>query len=177
MPNHWHLLLSPRRDGAVSRFMHWLTTTHARRWQTSRRLEGLGAVYQGRFKSIPICSDMHFLWVCRYVERNPLRARLVDRAEEWQWSSLSRFRADPDIPWLAAWPVPRPSDWAAGVNRPQTAAELEAFRRAMAANEPFGDEQWRLAIRARLGIKQPQPRGRRWKRNAEVSSTNDPRPQ
>jgi putative transposase len=65
MPNHWHFLLSPPADGALSVFMHWLTTTHARRWQTARGLEGQGAVYQGRFKAIAIANDRHFLWVCR----------------------------------------------------------------------------------------------------------------
>jgi len=71
MPNHWHLLLSPRVDGSLSRFMHWLTTTHARRWEIVRHSDGQGAVYQGRFRAVPITSDEHFLCACRYVERNP----------------------------------------------------------------------------------------------------------
>jgi putative transposase len=80
MPNHWHFLLSPRAEHELSRFMHWLTTTHARRWQLAYAADGLGAVYQGRFKSIPVDTDRHFLWVCRYVERNALRAGLVERS-------------------------------------------------------------------------------------------------
>ena len=54
MPNHWHFVLSSRVDGELSRFMHWLTTTHARRWQLAKGVDGQGAVYQGRFKAIPI---------------------------------------------------------------------------------------------------------------------------
>src|SRR5262245_56576177 len=80
MPNHWHFVLAPRTHGALSRFMHWLTTTHARRWQIAKEMDGQGAVYQGRFRSIPIETDRYFLWVCRYVERNALRAGLVDGA-------------------------------------------------------------------------------------------------
>jgi putative transposase len=49
-------------------------------------------VYQGRFKSFPIQDDSHFLTVCRYVERNALRAELVGRAEDWRWGSLWRWR-------------------------------------------------------------------------------------
>ncbi|MSO45289.1 MAG: hypothetical protein EXQ59_00765 [Acidobacteria bacterium] len=102
MPNHWHLVLSPQRDGALSRFMHWVTMTHARRWQTRRKLDGQGAVYQGRFKSSAIGADDHFLRVCRYVERNALRATLVTRAEEWPWSSLWRRTSTVATPWMAA---------------------------------------------------------------------------
>jgi putative transposase len=138
MPNHWHLVASPRRDGELSRFMHWLTTTHARRWQLARGLDGNGAVYQGRFKAIPVATDDHFLWVCRYVERNALRATLVRRAEEWRWSSLSRRYRSADVSFLSEWPVPRPGDWLTHVNRVQTDAELAQFRDAMRRGHPFG---------------------------------------
>lgn len=159
MPNHWHFLLSPRSDGALSRFMHWLTTTHARRWQTARELDGYGAVYQGRYKAIPVCSD-RYLWVCRYVERNALRAALVTRAEQWPWSSLcQRIKAE-NISWLSPWPVTPPDDWMTHVNLPQTDAEVQAFRRAMKMGEPFGEEVWRGAIAARLGIRPRRDRGR-----------------
>jgi len=75
MPNHWHLVLSPTKDGALSRFMHWLTTSHARRWQLVRHVEGQGAVYQGRFRAIPVTDNEHFLCVpLRGTKRSPGRA-------------------------------------------------------------------------------------------------------
>ena len=158
MPNHWHLVLAPKTDGAVSDFMHWLTTTHARRWHNARGLTGLGAVYQGRFKAIPIRSDRHFLWVCRYVERNPLRASLVARAEDWKWSSLRGH--DEHAHWLAEWPIARPLPWIDHVNMPQTQAELDAFRKAMRDGSPFGDDDWRQEVRAALGISPRTRNGR-----------------
>jgi putative transposase len=162
MPNHWHFLLSPRVDGALSRFMHWLTTTHARRWQTHRELDGQGAVYQGRFKAIPVCDDRHFLWVCRYVERNPLRAGLVERAEDWRWSSLARRHVVCETSFLSQWPVGEPVDWITYVNQVQTAAEEEALKEAMTSGEPFGDAAWRQTINERLGIRsRGRARGRR----------------
>jgi putative transposase len=163
MPNHWHLLLSPKVDGALSRFMHWLTTTHARRWQTARALDGQGAVYQGRFKAIPVGGDAHFLWVCRYVERNPLRANLVEHAEDWRWSSLSRLQRSGETAFLSAWPVSCPVDWISYVNQPQTRAEEDAIRKALTRGEPFGDEVWSEAIKERLGIARRRARGRRSK--------------
>jgi putative transposase len=160
MPNHWHLLLSPQVDGALSRFMHWLTTTHARRWQTLRALDGQGAVYQGRFKAIPVAEDRHFLWVCRYIERNPLRAGLVGRAEDWPWSSLVKRQEKREPSYLAAWPVCCPADWIAHVNAVLTDAEEERFRKAMARGEPFGPDVWRLAVGERMGILRSGARGR-----------------
>ncbi len=67
MPNHWHLVLWPRQDGELSDFMHWLTLTHTQRWHAHYRDVGQGHLYQGRFKSLPIEADEHFLSVCRYV--------------------------------------------------------------------------------------------------------------
>jgi putative transposase len=70
MPNHWHLVLWPRRDGELSDFMHWLTLTHTQRWHAHYRDVGSGHLYQGRFKSFPIEADDHYFAVSRYVERN-----------------------------------------------------------------------------------------------------------
>ena len=49
MPNHWHLVVWPERDGELGRFMHRLTTTHARRWHGRRGTEGSGHLYQGTY--------------------------------------------------------------------------------------------------------------------------------
>ena len=54
------------------------------RYHAHRHSTGKGHLYQGRFKSFPIQDDEHFLVVCRYVERNALRAGLVDHAEQWR---------------------------------------------------------------------------------------------
>jgi putative transposase len=159
MPTHWHFVLTPTVDGALSRFMHWLETTHARRWQDARGVRGLGAVYQGRFKAIPIGCDRHFLWVCRYVERNPVRAGLVERAEDWRWSSL-KPQDDERPKWLAPWPMQRPPNWRSLVNIPQTEAELAAFRQAMRKGAPFGDDDWKQQVMERLGVSPRRPRGR-----------------
>ena len=146
MPNHWHLVVSPGAAVALSTFMHRLTTAHARSWQYSNGTAGQGAVYQGRFRAIPIQNDRHFLTVCRYVERNAQRASLVARAEDWPWSSLWRRTQEIDVPWLAPWPLNRPSTWTADVNQPQTLGEVDAIRRAIRRGLPFGDDEWTRAV-------------------------------
>jgi len=177
MPNHWHMVLSPGGDGELSSLMHRLTTTHARRWHLVRGLDGQGAVYQGRFRAIPVGSDRHFLSVCRYVERNALRASLVSRAEDWPWSSLSKRRPNPVTACLAAWPVPKPPEWTTYVNEPQTDAELQAIRRAVACGEPFGDDEWCRAIKGSLALGSRRPPGGQAGRGSRVGrseATPDP---
>jgi putative transposase len=95
MPNHWHFVVWPRRgaDEEMSEFFRWLTFTHTQRWHAHHRMSGTGHLYQGRFKSFPIEQDEHFYTVARYVERNPLRAQLVERAEDWRSGSLWLRRA------------------------------------------------------------------------------------
>ena len=65
MPNHFHLALWPRKDGQVSRWMHWLMTTQVRRYLA--RYRSSGHVWQGRFKAFPIQEDEHLLSVLRCI--------------------------------------------------------------------------------------------------------------
>jgi putative transposase len=81
MPNHWHLVVWPRREGDLSRFMNWPTLIHTERWHEHRHTVGEGHVYQGRFTSFPVETNAYLLTVCRNVERSPVRAGLAERAE------------------------------------------------------------------------------------------------
>lgn len=92
MPNHWHLVVWPRCDGELSKFVGWLTLTHTQRIHAHRHNVGRGHIYQGRYKLFVLATDDHYLSVARYVERNPVRANLVKRAELWRWNSLWRRR-------------------------------------------------------------------------------------
>jgi putative transposase len=142
MPNHWHLVLWPRGDGDLSQYLRWLTVTHTKRWHAHHHSTGTGSLYQGRFKSFPIQENEHFLTVSRYVERNALRANLVERAEDWRWSSLWHRERSSTLVSLSAWPVPSGKDWLRFVNRAETAAELQALRLAVQRGAPFGDSKW-----------------------------------
>ena len=148
MPNHWHLVVWPRGDGDLSRFMNWLTLTHTQRWHQHRNSVGNGHVYQGRFKSFPIETSEYLLTVCRYVERNPLRAGLVTRAEQWPWSSA----ASSSGAMLHQWPIPRPEAWAEWVNAEEQPGQVEALRRSVVKGQPFGSEPWMKQMVARWNL-------------------------
>ncbi len=163
MPNHWHLVVWPREDGQLSRFVGWLTLTHTQRWHAHRHSTGSGHVYQGRFKSFVVQDDGHFLTVCRYVERNALRGNLVGRAEAWRWGSLHRWKHGnaKEKSLLHAWPLRRPAGWVERVSTPLTDDELSALRRSANRGSPFGETSWRDRMVHRLGLESTlRPPGR-----------------
>ena len=161
MPNHFHLALWPRRDGDLSKYMMWLSTAHVRRYHEHYHTSG--HVWQGRFRSFPIQEDDHLLRVLRYLERNPVRAGLVERAEDWLWSSAA---AVPEYgPVLDPGPVARPGKWLEHVNRPQTEGEVERLRECLRRRRPYGDEAWTVKTARRMDLGASlRPRGRPRKR-------------
>lgn len=164
MPNHWHFVLWPRRDGELSDFMQRMTNMHTQRWQRAKDRVGYGHLYQGRFKSFPVETDEHFYRVVRYVERNALRAGIVPYAEDWLWGSLRPRVRGQHGSLLADWPLPEPSDWLEQVNTPQTEAELEDIRRCLRRGSPYGGTDWAEQAAEKLGLQSTlRARGRPFK--------------
>ncbi|MFO0707321.1 MAG: transposase [Nitrospira sp.] len=148
MPNHWHLVVWPRQDGDLSRFMNWLTLTHTQRWHQHRHTVGEGHVYQGRFKSFPVETSEYLLTVCRYVERNPVRAELVERADQWRWGSAGTRGSVP----LHPWPMERPAEWANWVREVESNEQLVAVRRSVTKGQPFGSPPWVEQVAAQWNL-------------------------
>src|SRR6056297_867462 len=164
MPNHWHFVVRPTADDQVTDFFRRLTLTHTMRWHAHYQTGGTGHLYQGRFKSFPVQSDEHLLCVMRYVERNPLRANLVETAEQWRWGSAwARRQRDAGVRlWLAELTDPTlPRQWRAWVNKPQTDDEVAAIRHCIQRGAPYGSDRWARSSAARLGLGTTlRPRGR-----------------
>jgi putative transposase len=124
---------------------------------------GSGHVYQGRFKSFLVESDEHLWTVCRYVERNALRAGLCERAEQWRWSSVWR-RESGDAECQAVlcdWPIVMPKDWLRRLKRAESQRELEALRRSANRGQPYGSDAWVERITKRFGLQSlSRPQGR-----------------
>jgi putative transposase len=166
MPNHWHLVLHPKSDGDLSAFMLRMTTAHVRRLMAHYTNNAGGHLYQGRFKSFPVQDDAHLLTALRYVEANPVRAKLVRRGRDWKWSSLhARVRGEcggiPADKLLDEWPVDRPGDWEKRVDEPVTAEQSEEFLQSLNRGRPLGDPRWTAKTADRLGLQFTlRPRGR-----------------
>lgn len=173
MPNHWHLVVWPRKDGDLSTFAGWLTLTHTQRWHAHRHSVGSGHLYQGRFKSFLVESDEHLWTLCRYVERNALRAGLCQRAEEWRWSSVWRRESEDEEKRavLSNWPFDMPEDWLRRLNRAENPRELEALRRCVNRGQPYGGDEWVARVTKRFDLESVfRPQGRPYNKSQNNGS-------
>ena len=121
MPNHWHLVLRPRHAEDLSKYIAWVTNTHAKRYHEHYHTRGNGHVYQGRFKSFAVQEDFHLLAVLRYVEGNAF-ARGFARAPRsglWEPFDLAAIRVGGTAAGLADRSA---GELAGGRQRPSAAA-------------------------------------------------------
>jgi len=159
MTNHFHLVLHPYDDGDLSRWMQWLMTSHVRRYH--RHYKSSGHVWQGRFKAFPIQQDDHLFTVVRYVERNPVRARICRLAQNYSWSSLSKKIPMDNPPQVSSKFIRRDAMWFKRVNQPLTEAEIAAARKCVNRGTPYGSDHWKKLTAKRLGLESTmRPRGR-----------------
>jgi REP element-mobilizing transposase RayT len=84
MGNHYHLLIETL-DGNLSKGMRELNGVYTQGF--NQRHRRVGHLYQGRYKAILVEKDNHLMSLCRYVVLNPLRVGLVEKPEQWRWSS------------------------------------------------------------------------------------------
>ena len=156
MPNHFHLILYPKQDGDLSRFMGWLTNTHTRRWHTIKNTIGQGHLYQGRYKSFICQKDNYFLALVCYVERNAKKAHLCRKAQDWKWSSLYRREKGSlnQKKILSVWPVDVPKNYLLLVNKVQDKDDEELIERSIVKSNPFGNMDWIEKAVERFGLEQ-----------------------
>ncbi len=162
MPNHWHIVMRTREDGDLSKFMHRLTNMHTRHVHSKTHTIGTGPLYQGRYKSFLVSSDEYLSILLRYVERNPVRARIVDRAEDWRWGS-AWVRTNGNIEQkkillpleLLEDEIYFPSNIAAyleWVNTPDEDEILRPIRNAVKRGVPYGRPAWVSQMVAQYGL-------------------------
>jgi putative transposase len=130
MANHWHFLFWVQCRGDVSRFLHLLTTTHAKSWRRRTNTVGCGHVYQDRFHDSKIFTERYYYNVLRYIEQNPFRAHLVRASRDWHWSSL-RERLGDERGIIEDGPAPLPGDWPAIVDEHLAPDDMEEIRSAL----------------------------------------------
>jgi len=98
MDNHYHVLLETG-DGNLSKGMRHLNGVYTQYF--NRRHNRVGHVYQGRFKAVLVEKEAYLLELSRYVVLNPIRARMINNMDQWQWSSYrSTIGKAPEPAWL-----------------------------------------------------------------------------
>jgi putative transposase len=136
MPNHWHLIVRPLEKDALSAYMQWLAARHVSHYRRERRTTGRGHLYQARFFSSPIETDVYFWTAFIYVEGNAQRAKLTERAEDWEWGSLYE-RKNPSSNLIVPPALPLPPNWTDLVNAGLQQVELQEMREKFRRGVPY----------------------------------------
>lgn len=144
MPNHWHLLLHTKNDGDLGVFMHRLSNAHTRKVHALTNTNGSGHLYQGRYKSFIVDTESYLLAVIKYVERNPVRAKLVNFCEEWLWGSARRYvyGDDEQKRLLDRAHIELPVDYVNWVNTVDKIDDLKLIRVSVKKGMPYGRDKW-----------------------------------
>jgi putative transposase len=174
MSNHFHLLLQTEKGDELSRCMQWLMTSHVRRYH--RHYGTSGHVWQGRFKSFIVQQDEHLLTVARYVESNPVRAKMVESAADWPWSSYhyrvgtGSEQSEVPVPLKTAsqppqqgqapvepdpidpLPVMFTDDWATFLEQPFSTNDQTGLRQSIFRQAPFGSVGWQESVCRMFGL-------------------------
>jgi len=150
MPNHVHLILTPRDADGLRRALSKVHRTYA--GHLHARLQRTGHFWQGRFGCVPM-DETHLAAALRYVALNPVRARLAKRAVDWRWSSvhdqLSRKRSGKltdTAPVRERFP-----HFAALIAAGEDEDLSMALRRAETIGRPLGDTAFLKALERRTG--------------------------
>ena len=158
MTNHVHLLLTPSAVGQVGRLMQALGRRYVR--YVNDRYHRSGTLWEGRYKSCLVDHDSYLLRCYRYIELNPVRARMVDDPAGYRWSSyganaLGRHDAlvTPHANFLALDrdPARRQVAYQELVCQGISEDELTAIRLRLQRQHALGPDRFRAAIEAQLG--------------------------
>ena len=154
MPNHFHLVLYPKYDGEIKKFMHWLTLTHTQRWHATTKTIGHGHVYQGRYKSFLVEEDFHLWTLLVYVERNPLRAKLIKSLGDWKWSSYYKRLHGTALQkkLLATNSITWPDNYEKLLASAEEKNDMEVIRNSVNRGKPYGSESWTNRVLKKFGL-------------------------
>jgi putative transposase len=166
LPKHWHLVLTPRRDGDLSKLIAWMTVTHSARWHTHPRRASTGGLYERRFRSFPVQDDASLLEVMRFIESHPKRSGFCDSVLEWKWSSAVRrsMAASTDKTMdtiVSSPPLALPSDWLRVLDEELPNEILSKVIRSIERGCPYGDDAWIVRTAKKMALESTiRPRGR-----------------
>ncbi len=164
MTNHIHLVAVPRTEDSLQRALKPLHMRYAQRINRSRGWKG--HLSQWRFLSSPPLDETYLWAAIRYVERNPVRARMVRKAENYAWSSAQAHcgqRHDTVLTTNSSWrrQVEGIGDWSAWLGQGDEPGELEILRRNADKGLPCGSQKFIGKLERLTGrVLQYRPRGR-----------------
>lgn len=166
MPNHIHLIANPVKEDGLARAIGEAHRRYTR--MINFRENWRGYLWQGRFSSYPL-DEKYLLAATRYIELNPVRARLVDVPWEYQWSSaLAHIQGRNDILVTVEPMLTIVGEWKDFLRMSISEAEQNDLRKHMRTGRPLGSEQFIKDLEMKLGCKlRPKKPGPKRSKNAE----------
>lgn len=159
MPNHVHIIAVPSDEDGLRRVFRYVHRHYT--GYINARLRTTGHLWQGRFSSVAM-DEAHLVAALRYVALNPVRAKLVKRANDWQWSSSRALcGAEGNGIVVVAPALERVGDFTAFLDEAfDEAFTYAALRKAERIGRPIGSAQWLEDMEAKAGrMLKPQKRG------------------
>ena len=159
MPNHVHMIMVPAEDSSLCRAVGEAHRRYTLR--INRRENWTGYLWQGRFSSFPLGS-VHLLNAVRYIELNPVRAGLVDKPQEYVWSSARAHLHGEDDHLVKPHPLLEiVNDWRELLEADVDLEEACVLRRHSRTGRPLGDDDFIEELEAMTGreLKPKKPGG------------------
>jgi putative transposase len=159
MTNHFHLLLEPTKAQNLGRCLHGTTFRYAQHYNL--KYARSGRLWQNRYFSCPVDKEQYLWTVVRYIEKNPVRAKIIKKAEDWKWSSARAHISGHKDEHL------RLFDWLSPAERADYGRFLndsgndDEIRKATSTGRPLGDVSFVEKLEELLGRHlKPKKRGR-----------------
>ena len=161
MPNHVHLIAVPETEAGLARAVGEAHRRYTR--QVNFREDWRGYLWQGRFASNPL-DERYLLAAVRYVECNPVRARMVKQAWEYRWSSAAaHMRGEDDVLVQVRPMLERVPDWREYVGQGLSDSEMRAIRLHNRTGRPLGSKEFMEKLERIVGRtlkpRKPGPKG------------------
>jgi len=159
MPNHYHLVIFTPIGENLSLAMHSINSSYVRYYNKKYKISG--HLWQGRYKSFIVQKEDYLLTLLRYVEANPLRAKIVKDCIDYTYSSANKRVHNIDNPIIDQVPIVLPTNWHQVINEYEKKIDLDFIRNSIERQSPLGDDNWQYMISKKYGLESTlRPRGR-----------------
>ena len=159
MTNHVHLLMTPSERDSISRIMQYVGRHYVPYF--NRKYRRTGTLWEGRFRASIVDSSAYLLACYRYIELNPVRARMVEQPGDYAWSSFlsnglgrgdALITAHPEYLNLGESPSQRAENYCLLFQQPITDAQISSIRDNAQSGTPLGGSRFREEIEAALSV-------------------------
>jgi len=171
MPNHVHFIAIPHNEFSLAKTFNFAHMRYSQYFNKKQRQ--CGHLWQGRFYSC-VLDEPHLVMAAQYIERNPVRAKIVKKAQDWKWSSANYNTGKQKNDLVINTPLfgyisETQSTWERRLEKQDEENDMEAIRRNTKTGLPLGKDKFILRLEEEMGRElQSKPRGRPWLKEKSI---------